>query len=77
MTFEVPETMAMDVEVLKSQLNDLFKALISKSSVRKQEGKSSLRNAFSGDWGNGQDSVSYAQMLREESVQNNIEDISW
>jgi len=37
----------------------------------------SLRNAFSGDWSNDIDSVSYAQMLREESVINNREEVSW
>jgi len=38
---------------------------------------SSLRGAFSGDWSVDIDSVSYAQMLREESVINNREVASW
>lgn len=37
----------------------------------------SLRNAFSGDWNNGQDSVSYAKMLREECIEDNRDVASW
>lgn len=68
MTFEVPESRAIDIEALKSQLNDLFKVIISRPSVLKKENteKKSLRTAFSGDWGKGQDAVAYAQALREE-----------
>ena len=40
-------------------------------------GSSSLRNAFSGNWESDVDSVSYAQMLREESVQNDREIGIW
>lgn len=70
MTFEVPDSRAIDIEALKSQLNDLFKVIVSRPSLLKKETprKSSLRTAFSGDWNNTQDSVSYAQMLREECV---------
>lgn len=48
-----------------------------KSTKESTEKKSSLRTAFSGDWNNDMDSVSYAQILREESVQNNRETASW
>lgn len=37
----------------------------------------SLRNAFSGDWNNGQDSVSYAKMLREECIEDNRDVATW
>lgn len=79
MTFEVPETMAIDIEALKSQLNDLYKVIVSRPSVLKKESprKTSLRTAFVGDWNNSQDSTSYAQLLREECVINNREELSW
>ena len=48
-----------------------------KSRTKASTGKSSLRNAFSGNWENDVDSVSYAQMLREESVLNDREIGSW
>ena len=38
-----------------------------KSRTKTSTGSSSLRNAFSGNWENDVDSVSYAQMLREET----------
>lgn len=70
MTFEVPDTMAIDVDALKGQLNAFFKVIVSRPSILKTEPqqKSSLRDAFSGDWGDSQDAVSYAQTLREESL---------
>lgn len=37
----------------------------------------SLRNTFSGDWGNGLDSVSYAKMLREECIEANRDVTTW
>lgn len=79
MTFEVPDSRAIDVEALKSQLNDLFKVIVSRPSVLKKDSNQSgsLRTAFSGDWGNEKDAVSYAQMLREESVQNSSEEPLW
>lgn len=79
MTFDVPDTRAIDIDALKCQLNELFKVLISRPSILKEETtrKSSLRNAFSGNWGNTQDAVSYAQMLREECVINNREEVQW
>lgn len=79
MTFEVPESRAIDIDALKSQLNDLFKVIVSRPSLLKEnaETKKGLRHAFSGDWGEQQDAVSYAQMLREECVINNREDVSW
>lgn len=79
MTFEVPDSRSIDIEALKNQLNDLFNVIIARPSVLKDAptSASSLRRAFSGDWNNGQDAVSYAQMLREESVINNREDVSW
>ena len=48
-----------------------------KSRTKTSTGSSSLRNAFSGNWGSDVDSVSYAQMLREESVQNDREIGIW
>ena len=48
-----------------------------KSRTKASIGSSSLRNAFSGNWENDVDSVSYAQMLREESVQNDREIGIW
>lgn len=48
-----------------------------KSRTKTSTGSSSLRNAFSGNWENDVDSVSYAQMLREESVQNDREIGIW
>lgn len=79
MTFEVPDTRAIDIDALKCQLNEIFKVIVSRPSILKKEPprKSSLRNAFSGNWGNTQDAVSYAQMLREECVINNREDLQW
>lgn len=79
MTFEVPDSKAIDIEALKSQLNDLFKVIVSRPSVLKKETQKShsLRTAFSGDWSNGQDAMSYAQLLREESVLNNRDELSW
>lgn len=79
MTFEVPDARAIDIEALKSQLNDLFKVIVSRPSVLKRDVTkgSSLRNAFSGNWDDNQDSVSYAQMLRKECVINNREEVSW
>lgn len=79
MTFDVPDSKAIDIEALKSQLNDFFKIIVSRPSVLKKETtkKSSLRNAFSGDWENNIDSVLYANMLREESVLNNRADVAW
>ena len=38
-----------------------------KSRTKTSTGSSSLRNAFSGNWESDVDSVSYAQMLREET----------
>lgn len=79
MTFEVPDARAIDIDALKSQLNDLFKVIVSRPSVLKKEipQESSLRTAFSGNWDNDQDSVAYAQMLREECVINNREELAW
>ena len=48
-----------------------------KSRTKDSIGKSSLRNAFSGNWESDLDSVSYAQMLREENVLNEREIDSW
>jgi hypothetical protein len=48
-----------------------------KSRTKTSTGSSSLRNAFSGNWESDVDSVSYAQMLREESVQNDREIGIW
>ena len=48
-----------------------------KGRTKVSTGSSSLRNAFSGNWENDVDSVSYAQMLREESVLNDREIGSW
>lgn len=36
-----------------------------------------LRNAFSVDWDDGQDSVSYAIMLREECIEANRDVATW
>lgn len=79
MTFEVPDTKTIDIDALKYQLNELFKVIVSSPSILKEESshKSSLRNAFSGNWGETQDAVSYAQMLREECVINNREEVQW
>lgn len=79
MTFEIPDAKAIDVDALKSQLNDFFKVIVSRPSILKENSirKHTLRNAFSGNWGDGMDAVSYAQMLREESVVNNREDLQW
>lgn len=79
MTFEVPDTRAIDIDALKCQLNELFKVIISRPSILKKEPtrKSSLRNAFSGDWEKTKDAVSYAQELREECVINNREEQQW
>lgn len=79
MTFEVPDTKAIDIDALKFQLNELFKIIVSRPSILKNEHtrKSTLRNAFSGNWGDAQDTESYAQMLREESVINNREELQW
>ena len=46
-------------------------------SRTKATSSSSLRNASSGNWESDVDSVSYAQMLREESVQNDREIGIW
>ena len=48
-----------------------------KSRTKFSTGSSSLWNAFSGNWESDVDSVSYAQMLREESVQNDREIGIW
>ena len=48
-----------------------------KSRTKTSTSSSSLRNAFSGNWESDVDSVSYAQMLREESVQNDREIGIW
>ncbi len=79
MTFEVPDSKAIDIVALKNQLNDFFNIIVSRPSVLKKETASggSLRNAFSGDWGNDMDSVSYAQMLREECVINDRTEVTW
>jgi len=48
-----------------------------KSKTIESGKKGSLRHAFVGDWGKDQDSINYAQTLREESVINNREVPSW
>ena len=40
---------------------------MTKSRTKDSTSSSSLRNAFSGNWESDVDSVSYAQMLREET----------
>lgn len=79
MTFEVADSKAIDIVALKKQLNDFFNTIVSSPSIRKKEttSRGSLRNAFCGDWSNDMDSLSYAQMLREECVINNRTDVSW
>lgn len=47
------------------------------NSAKVSTSESPLRNAFSGDWKSDMDSVSYAQMLREENVINNRDTASW
>lgn len=37
MTFEVPDSRAIDIEALKSQLNDLFHVIVSRPSVLKKD----------------------------------------
>lgn len=53
MTFEVPDSKAIDIVALKNQLNDFFNIIVSRPSILKKENPSggSLRNAFYGDWG--------------------------
>jgi len=49
MTFEVPESKAIDIEALKSQLNDIFKIIVSSPSVLKKENPISWTEDFRGE----------------------------
>jgi len=50
MTFEVPESKAIDIEALKSQLNDIFKIIVSRPSVLKKETSTNWTEEFRGKW---------------------------
>lgn len=52
MTFEVPDSKAIDIEALKSQLNDLFHVIVSRPSVLKKEVAKTVSwtEEFRGKW---------------------------
>lgn len=50
MTFNVPESKAIDVEALKKQINDLVNVILSRPSILVKEKPTSWTEQFRGKW---------------------------
>ena len=50
MTFEVPDTKYIDIDALKSQLNDFLQVIISRTSVLKKDVNHNWTEGFRGKW---------------------------
>lgn len=50
MTFEVPDSKAIDIDALKKQLNDLFNVIVARPSVLKKEVNHNWTEEFRGKW---------------------------
>lgn len=50
MTFNVPESKAIDVEALKKQINDLVNVILSRPSILIKEKPTSWTEQFRGKW---------------------------
>lgn len=50
MTFNVPESKAIDVEALKKQINDLVSVILSRPSILKKENTTPWTEEFKGKW---------------------------
>lgn len=63
MTFDVPETKAIDIAALKQHMQALFNVVVSMPSVLKKEQTSSVVDEFRGKWQD--DNMTAEEFIRE------------